>query len=286
VEFSAARLARLYSVVVPAIALTFLLEAIGKAHNPAIYDPHHETMPLWRGLSALLFLSQSWGQDLVLLCNSAYWSLPYEFWYYVLFGAALFLRGKTRIIVILVAAAIASPGILLRFPVWLAGVAAYQASRKAPAGKYAPLLFALSLVIVAIGFWLRKTGITPVSDGRFLPYYFSLSDYVIGAGIALNLYAAAGFEMALLQRFKGFIRRTAGMTFSLYLFHQPIFYCVAAYLPAQMSSPVREAIMLTTALIACAVLSHYTEEKKGVLKNAFVVLFRGIQTRRSPVRAA
>src|SRR6188768_540785 len=109
-DYSVARLARLYSVVLPAILLTAVCDAIGMQHNAAVYDMSRETHPLWRMLLGVLFLTQSWGHA-SLLSNEAYWSLPHEFWYYVIFAAATFLKGRQRILALVVSGAIAGPAI-------------------------------------------------------------------------------------------------------------------------------------------------------------------------------
>jgi len=262
-NYSAARLARLYSVVIPAIVLTIILDTIGRAHNPSVYSVGDYTSPVWRVVSAALFLSQSWQGDVSLFSNSSYWSLPYEFWYYALFGAAMFLRGSARIGALVVSALIAGPGILLLFPIWLAGVAAYRVSQKLPSAKSARILWLASIAVIAVGHFVQTIG----------GIIFWLGDYIIGAGLALNLYAASAFKFAPLQKFKNVIRPAAGMTFSLYLFHLPIFLFVAAFLPPHMPSPLRYAILIGAALTGSAIFSRYTEARKDVLKKALITLF-------------
>jgi peptidoglycan/LPS O-acetylase OafA/YrhL len=78
-EYMSARLARLYSVVLPALAVTFICDFVGIRHHPQVYDLARETEPTLRLLASGLFISQSWGWQLDTLSNDAYWSLPYEF---------------------------------------------------------------------------------------------------------------------------------------------------------------------------------------------------------------
>ena len=73
-------------------------------------------------LLPLVFLSESAiGQGLV--WNPPFWSLVYEVWFYALFGAALFLRGWLRVLVLACFALIAGWKILLMAPIWLLGAA-------------------------------------------------------------------------------------------------------------------------------------------------------------------
>ena len=64
--------------------------------------------------------------------NIPFWSLNYEAWYYVLFGAALFLRGWRRTIAVVAAALLAGPKIVL-LPFWLMGLLAWRWRAALPA---------------------------------------------------------------------------------------------------------------------------------------------------------
>jgi peptidoglycan/LPS O-acetylase OafA/YrhL len=278
-DYSAARLARLYSVVIPAIIVTYVVDSIGIARDPSFYDMNRHAQPVWRALAAGLFVSQSWFADVALFSNSSYWSLPYEFWYYVIFGAALFLKGAARIAAIVVAALIAGSNILVLFPIWLMGVYAYRKSRTPPAGKPALLLFMASAALAGLAYAARETGIAPVYFSIYLPFAFSLADYVIAAGVALNLYAAAGMGFAFLKPFKSPIRWTAGMSFSLYLFHLPLMYCVATFVPPGWPMALRFAIMVVSSFALSALLSLFTESRKDALKDGFLALFQNLSRR-------
>jgi hypothetical protein len=143
-DFAMSRLTRLYSVVLPALVLTYVADRVGMAYAPELYRAAHHSDPLLRIASAGLFLSQSWHFDIELFSNTAYWSLPFEFWYYVLFGVFVFIPGKMRYAALAVAAAIAGPKILLLLPVWLLGVASYRARTLPLSQTAAWLLFVLS----------------------------------------------------------------------------------------------------------------------------------------------
>lgn len=77
-DFSTSRLARLYSVVLPALLLTVLLDAIGTTVDPSIYDPGTRDLPGIRLFVAATFLSNIWFFNIQPLSNSRFWSLPYE----------------------------------------------------------------------------------------------------------------------------------------------------------------------------------------------------------------
>jgi peptidoglycan/LPS O-acetylase OafA/YrhL len=54
--------------------------------------------------------------------NVPYWSLCYEFWYYVLFAVLTFTRGRKRLLWCCAVALLIGPKILLLAPVWATGV--------------------------------------------------------------------------------------------------------------------------------------------------------------------
>jgi len=128
-DYTLSRLARLYSVIVPVFVVTAILDGLGMAIDPAIYGPesHHSLIQslLGYGLSAV-FLGESWTLSVVPGSDIPYWSLNYEAWYYVLFAAAVFLQGGRRIAALVTAALLAGPKILILFPIWLMGVAAWR----------------------------------------------------------------------------------------------------------------------------------------------------------------
>jgi peptidoglycan/LPS O-acetylase OafA/YrhL len=200
-----------------------------------------------------------------------------------MFGAALFLRGKRRIVAIALAALIAGPNILLLFPNWLVGALAYRQSREAPPGRYASLLFGAGILMAVLGFAAREGGVLPAYGSDYLPFDYSLADYIIAAGIALNLYAASAMEFSFLKAFKALIRETAGVTFSLYLFHLPIMYCLATFLPQGLPLAVRFVTMVVVSFAVCVLLSRFTEHHKDGLRNLLANLFLAPQPMKEPL---
>ncbi|WP_062387825.1 acyltransferase family protein [Demequina iriomotensis] len=149
-HYARARLTRLWLVLVPAIALTELLDRVGAAIRPDsdVYQgssAYHTVVPVGGPLPSLdavdalgnaVFLQRLYVPALG--TNSPLWSLMAEFWYYLLFPAALLVlkRGaswRVRVAAVLtLAAGIAvvsfpteprAPGVLALFPAWLLGAA-------------------------------------------------------------------------------------------------------------------------------------------------------------------
>jgi len=132
-EYALSRAARLYSVILPALIITAVLDHIAMAIDPSLYGP--EPLPaMLRGslniflgyVLSLVFLAQSWTLGMPPGSDLPYGTLDYEAWYYILFGVAIFLRGRRRIVALAVAALLAGPPILLFLPLWLMGVSAWR----------------------------------------------------------------------------------------------------------------------------------------------------------------
>jgi peptidoglycan/LPS O-acetylase OafA/YrhL len=85
--FAIARLTRIYSVAIPCLALTYVFDRIGHGVDPALYIGLSPTgSPLLRlGIGAVM-LNETW-VSVQMLSNTPYWSISYEFWYYVIFAA-------------------------------------------------------------------------------------------------------------------------------------------------------------------------------------------------------
>src|SRR6267143_315769 len=110
-DYAFSRIARLSSVIVPAFLLTAVLDRLATAIDSQLYGPEVSLGPVERFLGyalSLVFLGESWGLTMLPGFNVPFWSLNYEAWYYVLFGAALFLRGRRRIMAVAAVVAFAA----------------------------------------------------------------------------------------------------------------------------------------------------------------------------------
>ena len=100
--YSANRISRLYSVVLPALVLTFAFDALGQWLNPGFYSIRTVLWKpaSWEGyLSSLFFVNEFQVFDLsgaVPGTNAPFWSLSFEATYYIVAGLVLFARCATR----------------------------------------------------------------------------------------------------------------------------------------------------------------------------------------------
>jgi peptidoglycan/LPS O-acetylase OafA/YrhL len=123
VEYALRRAARGWSVAIPAILLAGIITFAVGASEISVAAPPATSLAdlLGRSMTNLLFLGQLWILDIQSPLNAPFWSLNYEVWYYALFGAWTYLRGRRRVIALSALSVISGPKILLMLPCWLAG---------------------------------------------------------------------------------------------------------------------------------------------------------------------
>ena len=222
-SFATSRITRIYSVVIPCIALTVLCDQIGMRLAPGLYTyfeiEQAQGSPAARVLWSLFMLNESWLR-LRMFSNLPYWSLCFEVWYYVLFAAWFYCAGRTRVVVIAVACLLAGPRILLLLPVWIMGALAY---RETVSAKWRVGVAGLAFLqpIAVIGVWFTVD----------LPVPAAVSDYVVGLSVAAHLMAAKrldGVLYAAQKRFEPVVRWVAARSFTLYLLHMPLMYLLMA----------------------------------------------------------
>ena len=166
--YAASRLARLYSVILPAMLLTVLLDAVGQSINAESYLNSHATTgdgKVAGYLLSIFMLNQSWGLDQHFGSDGAYWSIPYEFWYYFIFGSVMLLKGWRRAVFALAGATIAGPKILFLLPVWLLGVGVYYLLKRKPAVQFGLMSAIGSMALLAVMLWIDYSSL---GKARFL----------------------------------------------------------------------------------------------------------------------
>lgn len=224
--FAFARLTRLWSVMLPAVVLTFVLDAWGRAVNPNAYEggffnplAFHEYV-----FFGLTFSNEWLWQSSRIGINGPLWSLSYEAAYYILFAIALYLRDWWRWAALAAGAALFGPFVLLYLPAWLAGVAAYFALMRRVAlprpllwlGVAGPvLIYALA---IAAGHPSGSTGLFPRLG--FQQHLFW--DLTLSVLTAVQLFCVGTLFRTTQMRPIPAIAWLAGASFSLYVCHFPL----------------------------------------------------------------
>jgi peptidoglycan/LPS O-acetylase OafA/YrhL len=268
-EYGLSRVARLYSVIIPAFGLTAALGSIGKAIDPGLYGPewgHSTAHPVIDYALSAVFLGESWTIRVLPGFNVPYWSLNYEAWYYVLFATAIFLRGRPRVAAVIVAALLAGPRILFLLPVWLMGVAAWRWPTELPQQLGRPLVIVCPAGFIALEtlggqqlFW------HPSSE--WLPPDFSAYDFVLGALVAIFIIGLANVPLPMPgARFERLVRGLAGTSFGLYLLHYPLLNFFGTLVPGPPDAALHRVLVFGLALSGALGLASLIEPRKRVLK--------------------
>ncbi len=115
------RASRIYSVALPALALTWLTDNYLLLHYPGTLGALYQYAAPWKYLPLFLsFSNDFWFLSEDAFSNIPYWSLCYEVWYYVVFGALVFGRGFWRWGIAIAALLLMGPRLWLLWPIWLA----------------------------------------------------------------------------------------------------------------------------------------------------------------------
>ncbi|MCF6258963.1 MAG: acyltransferase [Gammaproteobacteria bacterium] len=283
-EYFISRFSRLYSVVLPAIFVTVFLDFIGSNIDFSVYDgPWYQSdMPLVRIVANLFFINELWFSSIRPFSNGPFWSIGYEFWYYVLFAIIFYLKTPLRPVLFLFVCLLVGPKILLLAPVWLFGVIAYYVTLK----KNMPEFFGWILLIISTGGYLlyRLNGgheyildMTKVWLGEDLykslswSRYF-LSSYIVGTFITLNFIAVSIVSHRisfLLNAIESPVRYLASYTFVLYLLHYPLLQFFSAATKGMEPGTGRAFIIVMSSLFIVWVLGYFTERKKYSYKLFF-----------------
>ena len=233
--FAISRMARIYSVAIPALILAAALDWIGHALGSSKQLPVFEYVGIWKYLPIFLsFTHEVWTFRINVLTAGSYWSLSYEVWYYIAFAVAFYYRGTRRLAFLLPILAFMGPRVLILFPIWIAGALVYQlhtAMRLARAPAMVLFIASFAALIAIHGFALDRMSDDALNAAlggwpyEYLRYSGHVCGaYLVGACMALNFFAAKYLDLAPLTHpaVTRVIRYAASFTFALYLSHQPL----------------------------------------------------------------
>ena len=238
-HYAVQRLSRLWSVALPALALTLLLDAWGRTLLPALYA---DVTGGWeRVLASAFFVNEFWVEGWAAGSNIPLWSLSYEAGYYLLFGVLGFAPARWRWPLALACALLVGPRLLLLLPAWWLGVFIYRSPRVrlmsvsqgvllAAVGLAWALLMSLGKVGNLYITW-RLLALLPQPLGALLGHSEAfVSDNLIALGVAAHV---AGLSAWLRGRgapagLARWAARLSRATFPIYLFHYPLLQFFAA----------------------------------------------------------
>jgi peptidoglycan/LPS O-acetylase OafA/YrhL len=270
-DYVVARLARLWSVVLPALVLTGTIDYF-VGHQLDSDAPYRDDS-LYGYILSAFFINQIWLISVFPGVNSPFWSLSFEALYYSFFAAVHYLSGRARWLAAIVILAIAGPKIAILLPVWFLGVLAYRISQK-PLSQ-------------AIGWWLWIGSFVGIGV-----YYVTHAKFAIGllvpTGEPLNrvinpqLCAKYLFSILVLMNIVGFqivgckfsrlltlaedwLRFGGRYSFSLYLYHTPLLVLFTVLTRSGHGKWWSIAAIYIGTFSIIAVLAPLTESRKDIL---------------------
>ncbi|WP_225869526.1 acyltransferase family protein [Pedobacter psychroterrae] len=289
VHYAQARLSRLYSVLLPAILFTAIIQIIIYYINPSVYSKYSNSSPVVRYFISILCLNDIWFFSSSPKLNAPLWSLSYEFWYYVIFGAWFYRKNRGSYLLLAFACLIAGPSILSMMPIWLLGRLAYKLSlRKAPPKSYG-LVFATSIAIAIV--LLKYLPALPFQLGQ-PPFNYAnqfIKDIILGLFLSVALYSVTettktNIQPAFLDRF----RKVANLTFPLYLFHFPLLALWQAVFPVRSGDIIQFWIAMISILVIIVPIALFLENKRKWWDRIFDFPIKTLRKifKRSPARHA
>jgi len=275
-SYCVSRMARMYSVVVPALLLTVVLDEIGSGLRPDLYSGawgYVRDLSFTRFFTGLTFTNELWTWSIGQGSNAAYWSMGYEVPYYAIFGVALFSPPRWRWPATALTIVAAGPSIALALPVWAAGVLTYRIcaqDRLSP--RAGMLLFGASLAAwCAYEIVVWKFGRPIIAPTPWHKRSEIVQDYLVAAFFALSIvgFNAAARELGgLLVRGARAIRFLAGASFTLYLCHLPVLQFVSVCMPWPPADIRNRIALPVISLLVIYLLAMVSENKKEPWRRA------------------
>ena len=272
-DYAIKRIARVYSVALPAVLLIMLLNYVSQLVGVTPPDAYELGKPIgYFGLS-MLFAGDAWSLAISAFGIGPYWSLNYEVWYYVIFGVAVFTRGAARIAAVAAVLLLVGPKIAILFPVWLtgAGVCALSRRRTLPrdAARVVAAIVLIALVAFADSGWAQAADAASAVLAADLPtpLRFSrwfLADYVRAILSGALIWGLCGAQIGWPAWLERWGRRLADVSFSLYLLHYPLMEFFKNMLPG--AGPVAAVLAVSAAIGFGTVFEPQRDRIRGLLR--------------------
>lgn len=279
VSYTASRLSRVYSVAMPALLLTLVLDALGRCLFPEIYTAYPFDRFALRAFGSLLMLNEVWFISISSFSNVPYWSIALEFWYYVIFGVAMFVPPRWRSAALLGSALVVGPKTLLLLPIWWAGVWLYRwqwLQRLSHGHAWSLVLLSLAGIIgyhagavyEAPAVWTERVlGASLFRELSFAKLF--LGDYLLAALVFCNfagMRRVADSVAPLLIRIERPVRWLAGYTFTLYLMHQPLLLFWAALVRGHPETYYYWTTVTVLTALSVLAVGYVTENRRQALR--------------------
>lgn len=294
-EYLEKRISRIYSVVLIALVLTWILDSIGTVINPILYS-HSNVLLKDSGYAGYLFTLLLLNEYQVLNLggiapgtNGPLWSLSFEMTYYAVAGLIIFATKWWKFPAAVLVLALGGRTIVAMAPFWAAGFILYRAKNK----LIFPLWLATPVFLSSLFFILKVGSFTEPWDknfGEFFPWSIGpfnrmlLNDYATTILFIINLTAAKnifhdGFPAS--KKMHQVAAKLGSLTFTLYCIHFPIICFLAAVSPFSKSSWAHVAFIILIVMACTLIIAPLTDIFKNFLKNRLGNI--GLKLQKNPV---
>jgi peptidoglycan/LPS O-acetylase OafA/YrhL len=269
------RLSRLWSVAVPATILSITIGIIFYFKNDDFRVIYLNKLFLDSFVN-VIFYGESWHQTFSPY-NFPYWSINYEFWYYIIFGIFMFMKGKYKIPALILACILSGPSIILFMPIWLIGVALYSYREELFVNNFVSiLLFMLSI----FGYWIiyhynlneySRIWLKDITNGESYhlgPSTSIFSAYPIAIIVSINFISVQNmnFIKAKILKIKSFAQKISSYTLTIYLFHMPLFYLFSS-IGINQKTIVEKVSIFVLSAICIMIIAPKTEHRRIAWRN-------------------
>jgi len=277
--FAFNRLTRLWSVMLPALVLSFVFDIIGYGIDPTAYpSTFYQPLGLSEYMARGISFSNEWGAfgRLRLGTNGPLWSLSYEAAYYLLFGIVMFTHGVRRIALVVFALLLAGLDIILLMPAWLMGVALWHwLKTHGTTGLSARFAWLMALAGPGLYVMCHVVGVPEMLAGMTANWLgvdhagrvFGFSDeflwnFLIGVFTVMHIIGMSVVFQGKARGYQG-VRWLAGASFSIYVVHYPTLHLLDAILPDHMG---RDVALLGGAFVIGLAFASVFERPIGKLR--------------------
>jgi peptidoglycan/LPS O-acetylase OafA/YrhL len=270
------RAVRIYSVALPVLVIAAAFGVMGWIEFPHLY----QLKKLWLYIPFhLSFLSQSWQLKEIPFGLNPWWSLPFEVWFYILFGCAFFLKGWMRVVVCLIIFMIMGPKLWVMLPIWLAGVWLYRSDIANRISQSGALLFFVTGPLCYLLFmetpmqnWVRDIFLIPFGgwDAHRLGYasYFG-RDYVTTIFFIVHLIGVQRLAFEMPNLLGKMATALASVSFTLYLLHPLLYRTLSTSFMPPSANPIIVYGVAALAVVLAFVVAPLTEGQRHNWRRLF-----------------
>lgn len=253
------RIIRLWVVLIPCLLITFVLDHIGYyLFNPDFYLGNinkliNSAPPNPVNWSFLVFLGNILFLQTIYVptygSNGPFWSLAYEFWYYILFPILFYITKTKKYILFFLLICISifiGYNVLILFPIWLFGFLSHRLKNK-------KLFFELKNNIL-ISITLCILGLIVLISCKIFNINNLLGDYIIGGITMIIILALHNQFFEYGKNFSNFISK---ISYSLYLVHFPILTLISSISNNYRSNTIEHGLPIFILSIVLSISSAW-----------------------------